>query len=209
MDSIDPVQAELLAKVRERAREEQQQRHEQIRRQKILEEEQKQRHREKCIVEVAEKLQLKKRQKKEEEQRLKLELKEIATKRQFLAANAEMVEAKAHNEQQAGLDREAQKRQKTILIEQRKQHQIKISETQRRRDNQDRDIQEYKTMQQTVAARMDRAKAADSALKEEIRQSVQSARNIQRATAKRNVTEFGHSSNAYMHRIQNRMATSC
>ena len=38
---------------------------------------------------VAAKLQLKKRQKKEEEQRLKLELKEIATRRQFLAANAE------------------------------------------------------------------------------------------------------------------------
>lgn len=41
------------------------------------------------FFQVAEKLQLKKRQKKEEEQRLKLELKEIATKRQFLAANAE------------------------------------------------------------------------------------------------------------------------
>ena len=43
----------------------------------------------KSLPKVAEKLQLKKRQKKEEEQRLKLELKEIATKRQFLAANAE------------------------------------------------------------------------------------------------------------------------
>lgn len=201
--------AEMLARVRERARDEQQQRHEQVRQQKILEQEQKQRHREKCIVDVAAKLQLKKRQKKEEEQRLKLELKEIATKRQFLAANAEMVEAKAQAEQQAGLDREAQKRQKTILIEQRKQHQIKISEVQRRRDNQDRDVQEYKTMQQTVTARMDRAKAADIALKEEIRQSVQSARNIQRSKAQRNVTEFGHSSNAYMSRIQSRMATSC
>ena len=199
----------MLAKVRERAREEQQQRHEHIRRQKILEEEQKQRHREKCIIEVAEKLQLKKRQKKEEEQRLKLELKEIATKRQFLAANAEMVEAKAQAEQQAGLDREAQKKQKTTLIEQRKKHQIKISEVQRRRDNQDRDLQEYKALQQTVTAKMDRAKAADLALKEEIRQCVQSARNIQRSVAKRNVTEFGHSSNAYMTRIQNRMATSC
>ena len=41
------------------------------------------------ICQVAAKLQSKKRQKKEEEQRLKLELKEIATRRQFLAANAE------------------------------------------------------------------------------------------------------------------------
>ncbi|CAK9063742.1 unnamed protein product [Durusdinium trenchii] len=165
----------MLAKVRERAREEQQQRHEEIRRQKILEEEQKQRHREQCITEVAQKLQLKKRQKKEEEQRLKLELKEIATKRQFLAASAEQVEAKAHAEQQAGLDREAMKRQKVTLIEQRKKNQTKEHE-----------IEEYQQMQQTVTARVERAKAADLVLKQEILQSVQSARNMQRHTAKKN-----------------------
>ena len=51
------------------------------------------------VLKVAEKLQLKKRQKKEEEQRLKLELKEIATKRQFLAANAE--QACGNSNQQA------------------------------------------------------------------------------------------------------------
>lgn len=53
----------------------------------------------KSVLKVAEKLQLKKRQKKEEEQRLKLELKEIATKRQFLAANAE--QACGNSNQQA------------------------------------------------------------------------------------------------------------
>lgn len=201
--------AEMLAKVRERAREEQQQRHEEQKRQKILEEQQKQRHREKCITEVAEKLQLKKRQKKEEEQRLKLELKEIATKRQFLAANAEQVEAKAHAEQQAGLDREAMKRQKVSLIEQRKKNHTKVGEVQQRRDNQERDIEEYQQLQQTVTARVERAKAADLALKEEILQSVKSARNMQRQVAKKNMAELGHSSNAYMKRIQNRMATSC
>eukprot|EP00438_Fugacium_kawagutii_P025582 Skav215578 [mRNA] locus=scaffold2748:114034:142296:- [translate_table: standard] len=193
--------AEMLAKVRERAREEQQQRHEEQKKQKILEEQQKQIHREKCITEVAEKLQLKKRQKKEEEQRLKLELKEIATKRQFLAANAEQVEAKAHAEQQAGLDREAMKRQKVSLIEQRKKNRIKVGE--------ERDIEEYQQLQQTVTARVERAKAADLALKEEILQSVKSARNMQRQVAKKNMAELGHSSNAYMKRIQNRMATSC
>lgn len=201
--------AEMLAKVRERAREEQQQRHEEIRRQKILEEEQKQRHREQCITEVAQKLQLKKRQKKEEEQRLKLELKEIATKRQFLAASAEQVEAKAHAEQQAGLDREAMKRQKVTLIEQRKKNQTKVAAVQQRRDNQEHEIEEYQQMQQTVTARVERAKAADLVLKQEILQSVQSARNMQRHTAKKNVAEIGHSANAYMKRIQNRMATSC
>lgn len=64
-------------------------------------------------------------------------------------------------------------------------------------------------MQQTVTARVERAKAADLVLKQEILQSVQSARNMQRHTAKKNVAEIGHSANAYMKRIQNRMATSC
>lgn len=201
--------AEMLAKVRERAREEQQQRHEEQKKQKILLEQQKQKHRENCLTEVAEKLKLKKRQKKEEEQRLKLELKEIATKRQFLAANAEQVEAKAHGEQQAGLDREALKRQEVSLIEQRKKNQTKVGEVQQRRDNQDRDVEEYQQLQQTVTARVQRAKAADLALKEEILQSVKTARNMQRSVAKKNMAELGHSSNAYMKRIQNRMATSC
>jgi len=201
--------AEMLAKVRERAREEQQQRHEEQKKQKILLEQQKQKHRENCLTEVAEKLKLKKRQKKEEEQRLKLELKEIATKRQFLAANAEQVEAKAHAEQQAGLDREALKRQEVSLIEQRKKNQTKVGEVQQRRDNQDRDVEEYQQLQQTVTARVQRAKAADLALKEEILQSVKTARNMQRSVAKKNMAELGHSSNAYMKRIQNRMATSC
>mmetsp|Transcript_130980 Transcript_130980/g.310636 ORF Transcript_130980/g.310636 Transcript_130980/m.310636 type:complete len:762 (-) Transcript_130980:14-2299(-) len=201
--------AEMLQKVRERAREEQKEKSEQLKRQKQLEEEQRQRHREKCILEVAEKLQLKKRQKKEEEQRLKLELKEISTKRQFLAAKAEMVEAKAHAEQQAGLDREAQKRQKVTLAEQRRKNQIKVSEDQRLRDNQEREVQEYQQMQQTVATRLERAKAADVALKDEILQSVASARSMQRQVGKRGMQEHGHSQNAYMKRIQGRMATSC
>ena len=64
-------------------------------------------------------------------------------------------------------------------------------------------------MQETVTARVERAKLADIALKEEILQSVKTARNLQRQVAKKNVAELGHSSNAYMKRIQNRMATSC
>jgi hypothetical protein len=47
------------------------------------------------------------------------------------------VEAKAHAEQQAGLDREAMKRQKVSLIEQRKKNHTKVGEVQQRRDNQD------------------------------------------------------------------------
>lgn len=47
------------------------------------------------------------------------------------------VEAKAHGEQQAGLDREALKRQEVSLIEQRKKNQTKVGEVQQRRDNQE------------------------------------------------------------------------
>ena len=47
------------------------------------------------------------------------------------------VEAKAHAEQQAGLDREALKRQEVSLIEQRKKNQTKVGEVQQRRDNQE------------------------------------------------------------------------
>ena len=55
--------------------------------------------------------------------------------KQFLSLS--QVEAKAHAEQQAGLDREAMKRQKVSLIEQRKKNQTKVGEVQQRRDNQD------------------------------------------------------------------------
>lgn len=47
------------------------------------------------------------------------------------------MEAKAHAEQQAGLDREALKRQEVSLIEQRKKNQTKVGEVQQRRDNQE------------------------------------------------------------------------
>lgn len=47
------------------------------------------------------------------------------------------MEAKAHGEQQAGLDREALKRQEVSLIEQRKKNQTKVGEVQQRRDNQE------------------------------------------------------------------------
>lgn len=50
----------------------------------------------------------------------------------------QQVEAKAHAEQQAGLDREAMKRQKVSLIEQRKKNRIKVGEVQQRRDNQEK-----------------------------------------------------------------------
>eukprot|EP00931_Biecheleriopsis_adriatica_P086494 TRINITY_DN61158_c0_g1_i1.p1 TRINITY_DN61158_c0_g1~~TRINITY_DN61158_c0_g1_i1.p1 ORF type:complete len:781 (-),score=272.06 TRINITY_DN61158_c0_g1_i1:166-2508(-) len=200
--------AEMLAKVRERAREEQQQRHDQMRRQKQQEEELKQKHREQCILEVADKLQQKKKQKKEEELRLKRELKEISTKRQFHAANAEMVEAKAHAEQHAGLDREARMRQKTLLVEQRRANKIKVADVQINRDCKQLEQDEYKAMQAAVTKRVELAKAADVALKDEILKASKSARTVQKHLERRNAAEFGHSSNAYMKRVTDRMSVS-
>merc|ERR1719428_992292 len=91
--------AQNLSKVRDQARQEANARAERIMAKKREEEEQRERIREQCIIEASEKIALKKKQKREEEARLRRELKEISIKRQFLQANAEMVEAKAHGEQ--------------------------------------------------------------------------------------------------------------
>merc|ERR1719197_1849017 len=99
--------AENLCKVRNQARTEAQQRAERIMAKKREEEEQRERIREQCIIEASEKIAQKKKQKREEEARLRRELKEISIKRQFLQANAEMVESKSAEEQQKGLEREA------------------------------------------------------------------------------------------------------
>ncbi|CAE8638882.1 unnamed protein product [Polarella glacialis] len=196
--------AETLAKIRERAREETQQRHEKFRQQKVDVEAQKQMHREQCVQEVAEKILLKKQQKKGEELRLKKELKEIATKRQFLLANAEMVEVNARAEQHSGLDREARLRQKNLLVEQRRANEINKSVVQIRRDNQQAGIDEYKAMQQAVTERISRAREADTALKADITKASQSARNIQWAVEKKQNAEIGHSANAYIKRTGGR-----
>eukprot|EP00933_Yihiella_yeosuensis_P010842 TRINITY_DN1176_c0_g1_i1.p1 TRINITY_DN1176_c0_g1~~TRINITY_DN1176_c0_g1_i1.p1 ORF type:complete len:770 (+),score=247.82 TRINITY_DN1176_c0_g1_i1:59-2368(+) len=193
--------AETLAKIRERAREETAARHDNAKRQKAELEVQKKLHRDACIEEVAEKIQLKKKKKREEEMRLKRELKEISMKRQFLAANAEMVESKAHAEQHAGLDREARDRQRITLIEQRKLNEIKVKEAQIRRDNKSAEEAEYRVMQQAVTDRVLRAKEEDIKLKEDILRASKSARNVQKAHERRMAEEIGHSSNAYMKRL--------
>jgi cell division protein FtsB len=62
--------------------------------------------REKGLVEVYEKISQKKREKKQEEDRLAKELKEIKLQRQYLNANRAMVEEKAWKELEAGAERE-------------------------------------------------------------------------------------------------------
>lgn len=62
--------------------------------------------REKGLIEAYEKINKKKRDKKEEDERLAKELKEIRLQRQYMNANAAMVEEKAWKELEAGAERQ-------------------------------------------------------------------------------------------------------
>jgi len=196
--------AETLAKIRERAKEEQQQKHAALKRRQQENEMAQQAYREKCILEVADKIQQKKQQKREEELRLKKELKELASKRQFMAANANMAEAKAHGEQHRGLEREARDRQRNMLLEQGKKNAIRGKDSAIRRDNHQTDLAEYKAMQESVNERLRRAKAAQTQLKDDILMANTTARNSQKAIARRLATEIGHSSNKYLQKVSQR-----
>lgn len=113
------AKVEVLARTREHAKAEAKERHERLRIKIHEEEEAKKQFSEQCTVEVAQRIAQKKKMMREEEIRLKKELKEISVKRQFLAASAEMVEAKQKHEQQKGLQREARVKQVNMLKSQR------------------------------------------------------------------------------------------
>lgn len=200
--------AETLAKIRERSKSESQAKHAAIKQRKIEVAEAQKQYREQCTVEVAERIQQKKKEKLQEEIRLKKELKEIAVKRQFLAANASMVEAKAHAEQHAGLEREAKDRQHVGLKEQRRANVIVARDAITRRQVKEAEAEEYKVMQTAVNERISRAKASDAQLKEEVMKASLSARNSQFEIVRRQRQEVGHSSNKYMQKVTQRMATS-
>jgi len=200
--------AETLVKIRERSKSESQARHAQMKQRKVQVEDMQKRYREQCTVEVAERIQQKKKEKLQEEIQLKKELKEISVKRQFLSANADMVEAKSHAEQHAGLEREANRRQHVGLHEQRRKDVIVARDAITRRAVKEDLAQEYKVMQDAVNDRISRAKASDALLKTEIMKASMSARNSQFEIARRQRDEIGHSSNKYMQKVTQRMATS-
>jgi len=170
--------AETLAKIRDMAKQESQERHAVVKVRKKEAEERQKGFREQCVVEAAEKIAQKKKERREEELRLKKELKEISTKRQFLAANAEMVEAKAHSEQQAGLEREAAARQRIGLYEQSRANDIKKGERAILRVNRAASVDTYEQMKVAVTDRIKRAKADDAVLKSEILQATTSAKAL-------------------------------
>lgn len=189
--------AESLARIRERATEETKARYSAIKNKKEQEAEVQQRYRDMCVVEVAAKIQQKKVSKRNEEAKLRRELREITVKRQFLAANAQLVEMKAHGEQHAGLDREAKDRQKNILTHHRKLNEIRSKECMIRATNRQKTKEDLQGSLAAADDRLRRAKAADVALKEDILRANQTARQSQRSLEAVAREEFGHSSSKY------------
>lgn len=189
--------AENLSKIRDQAKSEAKERQAKMRARQEEEEAQRQRIREQCIIDAAEKIAQKKRDKKEEEARLRRELKEISIKRQFLQANAEMVEAKAHGEQQKGLEREARDRQNNLLLEQKMKNDVKAKEKTIRIENKAAEREDFKKMCEEVDKRLAQAKLEDTQLKEEIRKGNKTARTLQLTQERNHQSTFGWSANKY------------
>merc|ERR1711966_530458 len=127
-----------------------------------------------------EKIALKKKQRLDEEKRLQRELKEISTKRQFLQANAEMVEMKAYEEQQKGLEREARVRQQVAVRDQVLKDEIARAELKIRRANRVNDMVLHKKVQEGFDKDMELARIDDEAYTAEIRNANKTAREFQK-----------------------------
>ena len=91
--------------------------------------------REKGLLEVHGKIDRKKKEKADEEARLAQELKEIRLQRQYLNANAAMVEEKAWKELEAGKERQIRNNQNDRLINQSKGNEIMVKDQTVRADN--------------------------------------------------------------------------
>merc|ERR1719301_407949 len=152
-----------------------------LRRDKILkqkEEEEKGRQavREKSVLAAQEKIAAKKRERRQEEQRLRREEKEISVKRQFLAANAEMVEIKAYEEQQKGLEREAKTRQEVQIAVEQRNREIARLEEKIRKINRKEELLEHKEVQDAFDKHMELARFDDELFTAEIRNGNKTAR---------------------------------
>lgn len=190
--------AETLSKIRDVASTEAKKRGDAVKAKAQEVQERKDRYRDKCVEEAAEKIEKRKQQKRAEAFKLKKELKDIAVQSSFRQANAEQMEAKAHGEQQIGLQREAGDRQSGSLHEQRRRNQINIKETNIRLTNKEDEQTKFKTMQEHVGNRISKAKLADANLKEEIKLANSTARLHQKNAEMRGREEFGHTNNTYV-----------
>ena len=90
---------------------------------------------EKGLLEVHGKIETKKNEKREEEARLAQELKEIRLQRQYLNANAAMVEEQAWKQLEAGKERQIRNNQNERLIDQCGVNQINVKDMSVRADN--------------------------------------------------------------------------
>lgn len=92
------------------------------------------------LIEAYEKINKKKRDKAEEDARLAQELKEIRLQRQYMNANAAMVEEKAWKELEAGAERQIRDRQNDRLIDQCKLNGIMVKDQNVRAENKKNDV---------------------------------------------------------------------
>merc|ERR1719194_146887 len=161
-----------------------------VRREKIIkqrEEEEKGRQavREKSVLAAQEKIAAKKRERRQEELRLRREEKEISVKRQFLQANAEMVEIKAYEEQQKGLEREAKVRQEVEIYREQRNREIARLEEKIRKVNRKEELLEHKEVQEAFDKHMELARMDDELFTAEIRNGNKTAREMQRRVESR------------------------
>lgn len=192
---------QLLAKVREQAREQMMENRDHIRKQKQQIEVKKDRQRGDVVMEVAARLESKKKEKKDQERRLRKELQEIATKQQFQTNNLEALEGQKNADQISGLNREVLRRQTKALQDQRAIDHVQARDRAQRKKNTDKDHKEYEEMQDFVDRRTERARDVERAFKHELAASFRHARDLQRNHENRQIELSGHSANAYMKRI--------
>merc|ERR1719487_543630 len=172
--------ADQCTKIREMAREESEVRREKMLKQREEEEKGRQAVREKSVLAAQEKIAAKKRERRQEELRLRREEKEISVKRQFLQANAEMVEIKAYEEQQKGLEREASTRQEVQIAAEQRNREIMRLEEKIRKKNRKEELQEHKEVQDAFDKHMEIARIDDELFTAEIRNANKTAREMQR-----------------------------
>jgi hypothetical protein len=172
--------ADQCSRIREMAREESEIRREKTLKQKREEEKGRQAVREKSVLAAQEKIAAKKRERRQEEVRLRREEKEISVKRQFLQANAEMVEIKAYEEQQKGLEREAKTRQEVQIAAEQRNREILRLEEKIRKVNRKEELQEHKEVQDAFDKHMQLARIDDELFTAEIRNANKTAREMQR-----------------------------
>jgi len=179
------AKAEQCSKIREMARGESEVRREKINKQREEDERGRQAVREKSVLAAREKIAAKKRERRQEEVRLRREEKEISVKRQFLNANAEMVEIKAYEEQQKGLEREAKTRQEVSIEVETRNREIHRLETKIRKTNRKEELKEHKEVQDAFEKQMELARIDDELFSAEIRNANKTARGMQRSVEAR------------------------